>query len=345
MKILSFLTLLSGLLIPFQLSSQDQAITGLETRIYQVAPGLTGSLARSLEPSKNSSPSDYDPFRDPAPSEEGESKELKPIQFYLKESGVEFPQGATATLDTATNHFTFTNKPSEITKVEKLLHRHSNASEKQFFIYLEMIEVDHADFSDWIFENVMTSDATELRNEVQNWIREGDAEIIESATVAARSGQRAKVESIDEYIYPTEYNPPSIPNKVTLQDGAEAPVAAASPTAYETRHLGTTLEVDPVLAADGETFNLNLAPENIVLDRIEQWHHRAEDPRFKVHFPVFYTMKITTQAVGTSGRYVFLGTTRPLKPADPDRENPLVLQFVRADVGSTGDWQDITDVE
>ena len=161
--------------------------------------------------------------------------------------------------------------------------------------------------------------------------------------VAARSGQRAKVESVDEYVYPTEYNPPKIPNDVTLKDGAEAPIAATSPTAFETRNLGTTLEVDPVLGADNHTVDLSLAPENVKLKGVEQWHKKTTDPRFLTHFPTFYTMKISTQVTSQDGRYAFLGTTRPLKATNPKRKDPLVLQFVRSDVAALADWSEVTE--
>ncbi len=343
MKTIHIFAILSGFLLTLQSAAQDPAAPVLETRIYRVPHGLTGNLARSLNSEGQSGKSGFELFQDPVGDSGKKPKKLQPLQFYLEKSGVKFQGGATATLNPETNRLTLTNSPGEIAKVEQLLDRNRTEGELQFFIYLEMIEVNHADFNDWIFENVMTSDGTALRNEVQNWIREGDAEIVESATVTARSGQRAKVESIYEYIYPTEYNPPSVPNKVTLKDGAEAPVSAASPTAFETRHLGMTLEVDPVLNADNRSFNLNLAPENVQLDRVEQWHHHTEDPRFKAHMPIFHTIKITTQVAGEHGRYSFLGSNRPLQAADPDREDPLILQFVRGDVGSVSDWEDITD--
>lgn len=52
---------------------------------------------------------------------------------------------------------------------------------------------------------------------------------------------------------------------------------------------------------------------------------------------------ITTHVAGDQGRYSFLGSNRPLQAADPDQEDPLVVQLVRGDVGSVSDWKDITD--
>lgn len=93
----------------------------------------------------------------------------------------------------------------------------------------------------------------------------------------AKSGQRAKIELIKEFIYPTEFDPPEIPesvgialvdNDVSFDDGQQeavgdgfAPITPATPTAFEARNLGVTLEVEPVIGEDNRTVDLNIVPE------------------------------------------------------------------------------------
>jgi hypothetical protein len=321
--------------------AQETAVAPLlETRVYEVSSQFEAEVANRL-PESGGSPAAIDPFADEEPVKPAKNDAGRTLQEYFEELGVTFGEGASVSFDSESGRLTHTNSPGEIAHGEQLLESFREDGERQITIYYEMIEVDHAKFSDWLFSNVMDSDGTPLRNEVQKWIKAGEGEIIETATVVARSGQRAKVESIDEFIYPTEYNSPVVSNKVTLSDGAVGPVTAASPTAFETRNLGTTLEVDPVLSSSLNLIDLNLAPENVRLEKIDHWHHRAVDPRFKAHTPVFYTMKITTQVVARDGGYAFLGTTRPLEPADPERRNPIVLNFVRGDVGSTRYWREV----
>lgn len=80
-------------------------------------------------------------------------------------------------------------------------------------------------------------------------------------SVITRSGQQALIESAREFIYPTEYEPPEVPNSIgtlTLIDvGAGEAFSPTSfsatpshPTAFETRKLGTVLEVLPEVSAD-----------------------------------------------------------------------------------------------
>ncbi|MEM7699137.1 MAG: hypothetical protein AAF236_12120, partial [Verrucomicrobiota bacterium] len=157
-------------------------------------------------------------------------------------------------------------------------------------------------------------------------------------------GQRAKAESVENYIYPTEYDPAEIPNSVTLSDGAEAPITGVTPTAFEQRNLGVTLEVDPVLSADSTVIDLNLAPELVSLAGYSVWATEDSDPLFQARMPTFHTMKITTQATTQDGEYTFLGTTRPLKAADENREDAIVLNFVRADVMRLASWS-VEEVE
>lgn len=94
----------------------------------------------------------------------------------------------------------------------------------------------------------------------------------------AKSGQRAKIELIREFIYPTEFDPPEIPESVgvlTVDSGIGgitddatfavgdgfAPITPATPTAFEARSLGVTLEVEPVIGEDNRTVDLNIVPE------------------------------------------------------------------------------------
>ncbi|NNE91432.1 MAG: hypothetical protein HKN23_07275 [Verrucomicrobiales bacterium] len=189
-------------------------------------------------------------------------------------------------------------------------------------LIVEWIEVEQDDLSDWIFENPMTTDGTPLRKEVQKWVKAKNAEVIQTVVLQGRSGNRVKVESITEFIYPTEFDPAEIPNQVDLKDGAEAPVTGVNPTAFETRHLGTTVEADMVLGQDGKTVDINLSPEIVQLAGYTHWPHADADPKFRSRMPTMKTMKVTTQIAATDGGYAFVGTIRRPKPGEVVVEKP-----------------------
>ncbi|MCB1230864.1 MAG: hypothetical protein KDN19_11385 [Verrucomicrobiae bacterium] len=89
-------------------------------------------------------------------------------------------------------------------------------------------------------------------------------DVLTASSVLTRAGERAVIRQIREFIYPTEYDPPEIPNSVgvvgNLNVGFEgiAPVTPANPAAFETRELGKVLEVEPTVGADNLTVELNL---------------------------------------------------------------------------------------
>jgi general secretion pathway protein D len=107
-------------------------------------------------------------------------------------------------------------------------------------------------------------------------------DISSSPEVVTKSGQRAKVEVIREFIYPTEFEPPEIPQDFgggtgiaaidlgggqigligfnTGFQGGAFPVTPTTPTAFEMQKLGTILEVEATVGADNRTIELDVAP-------------------------------------------------------------------------------------
>jgi general secretion pathway protein D len=95
------------------------------------------------------------------------------------------------------------------------------------------------------------------------------------ATVT-RSGQTSKIEVIQELIYPTEYEPPELPQQVGDPTGLNGgllggqpptfPITPATPTAFEKRNIGVTLEVNPIVSADRRYIELALKPEMVTFD-------------------------------------------------------------------------------
>ena len=98
-----------------------------------------------------------------------------------------------------------------------------------------------------------------LANHVDSWeaLRQ-DAAIRHLSTnwIECRSGQRAKVEAVRDFVHP-------VSNRIVAAvatDGAaakdQAPVGTISGD-FETKKIGTSIEIDPVLGADGATVDMN----------------------------------------------------------------------------------------
>ena len=76
-------------------------------------------------------------------------------------------------------------------------------------------------------------------------MEDGKAKQMEVVYTRSRFEERLKVGSYEECIYLTEYDPPEIPSKATLTEtgGDAVPMTKATPTAFETRNVGVTMEM------------------------------------------------------------------------------------------------------
>ncbi|MGC3991251.1 MAG: type II and III secretion system protein [Chthoniobacteraceae bacterium] len=96
-------------------------------------------------------------------------------------------------------------------------------------------------------------------------------DLLSAPRVTTKSGQRAVIEIIREFRYPTEFTPPQIPqnvgggssgsNGLGSQSIQIYPITPTTPTSFETRNTGVTLEVEPTVGPDGQTIDLNLVPQ------------------------------------------------------------------------------------
>lgn len=105
------------------------------------------------------------------------------------------------------------------------------------------------------------------------------SDVVNMPSVVTKSGQKASVRVVREFPYPTEFDPPQIPQQVsgqssgaiqlglngqivagqTTQSGG-APVIPATPTAFETKELGMVLDVEPNISADGKSVEVAVTP-------------------------------------------------------------------------------------
>ncbi len=97
-------------------------------------------------------------------------------------------------------------------------------------------------------------------------------DLMTAPSVTAKSGQKATIEIIREFIYPTEYEPPELPNSVGGGNNGGGvggggggnttiPVTPATPTAFETRNTGVTLEIEPTIGENDFVIDLRFVPE------------------------------------------------------------------------------------
>lgn len=155
------------------------------------------------------------------------------------------------------------------------------------------------------------------------------SDIMTAPSVLARSGEKATIEVIREFIYPTEYEPPELPNSVGATDGggvgaagaAIFPVTPATPTAFETRNTGVTLEIEPTIGENNYTIDLRFAPEIVEFEGFINYGSPIQSPASdalgnpiqititenRIEMPVFSTRRVNTALTIYDGYTVSVG--------------------------------------
>lgn len=88
-------------------------------------------------------------------------------------------------------------------------------------------------------------------------------DLVSAPKVTTKSGMNAKIEIVREFIYPTEFDPPQLSQN---QGTTFSPVVPNTPTSWETKNTGITLEVVPTVGPDLYTIDLQLVPRVIDFD-------------------------------------------------------------------------------
>ncbi|BCX48985.1 hypothetical protein HAHE_28930 [Haloferula helveola] len=218
----------------------------------------------------------------------------------------------------------------------------------QVQVQVEFVEMDHKRLTKLLFlSKPKVADATPLRETVGKMVEAGEAEVLETMMVVARSGEKATSEGIREFIYPTEYEPPVVPEKVNFPEkpkgvgfSAEELKAMSllrtqfAPTAFETRNLGSTLEVAPSFGAGGKYIDLSVAPEIVWHTGNTVW---AEDKDAfgnvsKVQMPEFYKLSVGTSLTCIDGQYNLVAVLTPKNQNGVGDLSRKVMVFVKCDV-------------
>jgi general secretion pathway protein D len=92
-------------------------------------------------------------------------------------------------------------------------------------------------------------------------------DIMTAASTVTRSGQASSVRSVREMPYPTEYEPPQLPSTGGNSNGGVGfAVPPATPSAFEKREIGITLEVTPTADEAKRFVDVALNPSVVDFD-------------------------------------------------------------------------------
>ena len=163
-------------------------------------------------------------------------------------------------------------------------------------------------------------------------------DLMTAPSVTARSGQKATIEIIREFIYPTEYEPPQIPQQfgggiqggigggigggiAGGNQGGGFPVTPSTPTAFETRNTGVTLEIEPTIGVNDFVIDLRFVPEIVEFEGFVNYGSPIQSTSTdalgnpvtntltenRIEMPVFSTRRVNTALTIYDGYTVAVG--------------------------------------
>lgn len=161
-----------------------------------------------------------------------------------------------------------------------------------------------------------SSDAARYE-ELLRRVKSGQATLERLQLLRAKSGQRSVVEAIEEFRWPIVE---------PAKDGAQ-PVSTS-----ETRAVGDTLEVEPVIGPDGRTIDLNLVAQSTRF----MGYTKSPDKTVPVQ-PILRSRKITTAVTLLAGDPMLIGSLNPPVNSgleDTEDHTQLHLDFITVFIGS-----------
>ena len=86
-------------------------------------------------------------------------------------------------------------------------------------------------------------------------------DLMAAPKVTTKSGVKATMKIINEFIYPRAYDPPTIPQSTSNTGGIPPTVTPSFPRDFTKQDLGVVLEAKPTIGPDGYTIDLELNPK------------------------------------------------------------------------------------
>lgn len=238
---------------------------------------------------------------------------------HFKSIGITLPPGSLAlfdpvnkTLALRSTRLTHERLAAQSAQAERNMPRHVHFN-------LQIIEADSASVQEAAKTIRTQTDHSAAWKMLDSLASQGRATHVGSLRLETKSGTRATVERGEQRIYLSE---------VTVDESKR------SSTASEMRRVGTSLEVEPTVGADGETIELTFSLEHHHGPPLQHWNKINATGERMVETPSidFHPAKVTTSVTVLSGMTKFIGLWKPEGNAEADRAGRLQAAFLKTNI-------------
>jgi hypothetical protein len=213
----------------------------------------------------------------------------------------------------------------------------SDGAMKSLQVQLEYIELSHEALTSLMFlAEPKTSDAASLRKRLQEMVENNEARILETLIAVGESDGKLTSESVSEFIYPTEYEPPSMPCGGDPKDPSSFgnSITPMMPTAFDTRNIGSSLEAEPIASVDGNTVKIRLATELTWHTGNTTWLEDKDTigNNHQAQMPNFYSLRLKTSVTCVKSQYTLVAVQSPKDDKGEVDMTRKVVMLVKCDV-------------
>lgn len=274
--------------------------------------------APSIDPFAKPSAQPFDPFAGTSTATASSRVQLSKLPLavaILKQAGFDFPKGASATFDPVTSELSVTHTESCLNAINEWVETLSTSAPRRVECITCIIEVTSARAATLMAESYTTSSHREMLEAlIEEACRaDSDVRVVDINRVTCANGTLSTSLSISEFYWPNTLTvtPANVPVWLDLR----------------MRPYGTHLELDPIMWADHNGVDVNLAPELVAHPRLASMPCPLPNKgqTLQAEFPAFLSRK---QNLSLSFRQGSIRLVACDAPANPDDDRHRWLRFI-----------------
>lgn len=260
-----------------------------------------------------------DPFKEKNAHDESNRSSNEPLHQAFENLGIPFAAGTSATYDSKSGRLTVVQSPEAMGLIRQVLAGFREIP-RTAAVRFEFYEVPALLALRLEQSSAPHFDDTPEWEALQNLLSEDEVRLLDIATLQTRSGERSKFEDGESFIYQSGWQ-----SKAADDDADIVPV-------FEDRFVGTMIEIEIVIGADGHTIDLNFmieyhsAPPEFVATT------RDPEDLYSVPATVFHMKKLVTNFTLHDGEARLLTSWTPTGQPEYKKGDRRILVFVTANL-------------